>query len=137
MYWFDIKCFSWRFLHSQLKWCHFSYHYRANLSHDYFTNRQDRYVVIEDCADLSNFYVNLVSQICKFSFQLLPNGSTSLHSSWSPECHPFKGNKKKFIEEARKLVWEGFAKPLSKADNAIKEYSKFFEGFYIIQWYQI
>lgn len=78
----------------------------ANLSHDYFTNRQDRYVILEDCKDLANFYVNLIHKVCEFSLQLLPNGSTELHSAWPPDCHPYKGDKKKFIERAQRQIEE-------------------------------
>ncbi|XP_034249021.1 CDP-diacylglycerol--glycerol-3-phosphate 3-phosphatidyltransferase, mitochondrial [Thrips palmi] len=82
----------------------------ANLSHDYFTNRQDRYVIIEDCEDLANFYVNLVHKVCEFSFQLLPNGSTELHSAWPPDCHPYNGDKNKFIDNAQRQI-EKIIKP--------------------------
>ncbi|XP_071444099.1 CDP-diacylglycerol--glycerol-3-phosphate 3-phosphatidyltransferase, mitochondrial [Hetaerina americana] len=39
----------------------------ANLSHDYFTNRQDRYMLVEDCPQLADFYDGLVSCISNFS----------------------------------------------------------------------
>ncbi|XP_026276806.1 CDP-diacylglycerol--glycerol-3-phosphate 3-phosphatidyltransferase, mitochondrial isoform X3 [Frankliniella occidentalis] len=90
----------------------------ANLSHDYFTNRQDRYIVIEDCADLADFYANLIQQVSEFSFNLLPNGSTTLHPSWSQACHPFEGDKQMFIEEARQRVRKSFFSSMSKTDNA-------------------
>ncbi|XP_034934083.1 CDP-diacylglycerol--glycerol-3-phosphate 3-phosphatidyltransferase, mitochondrial [Chelonus insularis] len=45
----------------------------ANLSNDYFVNRQDRYFLIEDCKELSDFYYKLISLVAKFSFQLLPD----------------------------------------------------------------
>ena len=42
----------------------------ANLSEQYFTNRQDRYIWIRNNADLAAFYRILVSTICGMSFQL-------------------------------------------------------------------
>ena len=33
----------------------------ANLSQDYFTSRQDRYVLIENCPGLADYYEELVA----------------------------------------------------------------------------
>uniref|UniRef100_A0A8D9ACU7 CDP-diacylglycerol--glycerol-3-phosphate 3-phosphatidyltransferase n=1 Tax=Cacopsylla melanoneura TaxID=428564 RepID=A0A8D9ACU7_9HEMI len=46
----------------------------ANLSSDYFTNRQDRYILIEDHRQLSDFFDDLSRVLSKISFQLRPNG---------------------------------------------------------------
>ncbi|XP_034180645.1 phosphatidylglycerophosphate synthase 1 [Osmia lignaria lignaria] len=69
----------------------------ANLSNDYFTNRQDRYFLIEDCKDLCDFYDELVERVGNFSFVLQPNGSTILNSAI--KAHPLK-TPTKFIEHA-------------------------------------
>ncbi|PVU87133.1 hypothetical protein BB559_006205 [Furculomyces boomerangus] len=42
----------------------------ANLSRDYFTNRQDRYFMFSECSELSNYLEDLVVSISKFSYQL-------------------------------------------------------------------
>ncbi|KAK3912093.1 CDP-diacylglycerol--glycerol-3-phosphate 3-phosphatidyltransferase, mitochondrial, partial [Frankliniella fusca] len=89
----------------------------ANLSNDYFTNRQDRYIIIEDCPDLVDFYSNLVQKVCEFSLQLLPNGSTTLHPSWSEACHPYKGDMKMFIDEAQKRVLNIFPASISQSES--------------------
>lgn len=94
--------------------------FRANLSHDYFTNRQDRYVILEDCEDLANFYVNLIHKVCEFSFQLLPNGSTELHSAWPPDLHPYNGDKNKFVERAHRQIEEIIRPATLTSDNTIK-----------------
>lgn len=41
----------------------------ANLSEQYFTNRQDRYMWIKKNQNLANFYVALLNTICGFSFR--------------------------------------------------------------------
>ncbi|TMW69625.1 hypothetical protein Poli38472_001781 [Pythium oligandrum] len=41
----------------------------ANLSEDYFTNRQDRYVQMRDCGGLAAFYHQFVSTVATYSFQ--------------------------------------------------------------------
>ncbi|VDP08087.1 unnamed protein product [Soboliphyme baturini] len=60
----------------------------ANLSHDYFTSRQDRYITISNCGPLADFYTDLVAAVSRFSFQLHPNGQLNLSSG---TVHPFLG----------------------------------------------
>jgi len=74
----------------------------ANLSNDYFTNRQDRYLLIEECEKLANFYDGLIDQVSKFSFKLDDSNKVSLHPNWS--IHPSDGDASKFVREARNVV---------------------------------
>ncbi|KAJ1915249.1 CDP-diacylglycerol--glycerol-3-phosphate 3-phosphatidyltransferase [Mycoemilia scoparia] len=52
----------------------------ANLSTDYFTNRQDRYIEIKDQPHLTSYFKELVSTVCEFSYLL---ESTQQHSNSS------------------------------------------------------
>ncbi|KAK2714149.1 hypothetical protein QYM36_008652 [Artemia franciscana] len=74
----------------------------ANLSEDYFTNRQDRYVLLEDCEELADFYDDLVEIVSTFSFQLDSDDQIHLHSTWTE--HPFHGDFNGFVLEARKRI---------------------------------
>ncbi|KAI5065242.1 hypothetical protein GOP47_0019937 [Adiantum capillus-veneris] len=47
----------------------------ANLSSSYFTNRQDRYILIRDCPDLADYLCELVDTIASFSYILDTEGS--------------------------------------------------------------
>ena len=62
----------------------------ANLNHDYFTNRQDRYVIIKDSQDVSDFFSDLISHISDFSHSLeipeSPTGSSASLYLLSPNC---------------------------------------------------
>ncbi|KAE8224432.1 hypothetical protein CF319_g2672 [Tilletia indica] len=50
----------------------------ANLSRDYFTNRQDRYLLIQDHAPLSNYVHDLIGQrFAKHAYRLEPTSSPS------------------------------------------------------------
>ena len=72
--------------------CVLSCAFRANLSDSYFTNRQDRYVLIADCAELADYFEQLVTVVSSMSFQLQADDSMHL----SPElqhCHPFDGTR--------------------------------------------
>ncbi|MCO5550524.1 hypothetical protein L7F22_004011 [Adiantum nelumboides] len=46
----------------------------ANLSSSYFTNRQDRYIMLRDCQDLANYLCELVDTIASFSYILDSEG---------------------------------------------------------------
>ncbi|XP_063961961.1 CDP-diacylglycerol--glycerol-3-phosphate 3-phosphatidyltransferase, mitochondrial-like [Lytechinus pictus] len=66
----------------------------ANLSEMYFTNRQDRCILIRNCPELVNFFNKLVLAVGSLSFQLHPDNSLSLYSANS--IHPFEGDFEEF-----------------------------------------
>ncbi|KAL6741796.1 hypothetical protein Aduo_015015 [Ancylostoma duodenale] len=65
----------------------------ANLSDSYFVDRQDRYVLFENCKDLADFFCNVINAVGECSFLLNSDGSVALH----PNCsvHPYEGS---FVE---------------------------------------
>lgn len=67
----------------------------ANLSNDYFTNRQDRYFVIKD-NNLCDFYDGLIKRVQKFSIKVDENDSEEFGEYGSP----YEGSKNNFIEKA-------------------------------------
>lgn len=73
----------------------------ANLSHDYFTNRQDRYFVIKD-KKLSDFYCGLVKKVQSFSLKIDKHNQLALQEGWN--VAPYEGNKCKFIEKAKGTI---------------------------------
>lgn len=85
----------------------------ANLSNDYFTNRQDRYIVIRD-KRLSDFYYNLISKVQEFSLKANGNGTISLHPKW--EVSPYEGAKADFTDRASTLV-RNYFKQISEAQS--------------------
>ncbi|CAL1527046.1 unnamed protein product [Lymnaea stagnalis] len=76
----------------------------ANLSHDYFTNRQDRYILFNDCPEIAEFFNELVKGIMSFSFSLSPDNSLYLSPNWN--IHPYKGSDGglQFKQAARKKI---------------------------------
>ena len=46
----------------------------ANLSEDYFTDRQDRCIVIEDCAPLANYLDDLINLLADHSYLVDDSG---------------------------------------------------------------
>ena len=72
----------------------------ANLSTDYFTNRQDRYILIEECEPLATFCESLIRKIGEFSLQLQNDGSFCVPYTWQGG-HPYSGDYNHFISTAR------------------------------------
>jgi len=62
----------------------------ANLSDTYFTNRQDRYVVIENCPKLIDFFVSIFDAVSSCSVKLIADGSLNIYPTL--EEFPFHGD---------------------------------------------
>lgn len=91
----------------------------ANLSHDYFTNRQDRYLIIEDAKELVDFFDQLVETVCQFSLQLNSNNHLSLSSNFPH--HPYESNHVKFTLEAKRRIEALFESQLKKNSSNVFE----------------
>ena len=50
--------------------------FRANLSRDYFVDRQDRYFLFENCPNLTDYFADLVNRVAAHSYTLQRDGST-------------------------------------------------------------
>eukprot|EP00092_Neocalanus_flemingeri_P027299 GFUD01029609.1.p1 GENE.GFUD01029609.1~~GFUD01029609.1.p1 ORF type:complete len:463 (+),score=141.61 GFUD01029609.1:102-1490(+) len=74
----------------------------ANLSRDYFSARQDRYVVIEDCPGLADYYEGLVDTISTFSLGLDREEGFGIEQEFG--SHPYQGQLSEFVEESSGLV---------------------------------
>ncbi|KAK7877197.1 hypothetical protein WMY93_032099, partial [Mugilogobius chulae] len=59
----------------------------ANLSESYFTNRQDRYVLLENCSEVADFFSDLVEAVGDVSLQLQPDDSVNMMDGM---VHPYK-----------------------------------------------
>ncbi|CAH8637046.1 unnamed protein product [Heterobilharzia americana] len=53
----------------------------ANLSHEYFTTRQDRTWLFKNVPSLANFYVDLIHVISKFCYSVCPDGNLIANSN--------------------------------------------------------
>ncbi|XP_036937378.1 CDP-diacylglycerol--glycerol-3-phosphate 3-phosphatidyltransferase, mitochondrial isoform X2 [Acanthopagrus latus] len=75
----------------------------ANLSDSYFTNRQDRYVLLENCREVADFFSDLVEAVGDVSLQLQPDDSVTMLEGM---VHPYKGNRQDFSAAARQRIME-------------------------------
>lgn len=75
----------------------------ANLSDTYFTNRQDRYVLIRDSPNLCNYFDDLIKTISNFSMHLNANGEFSLNPNWDHDPRKYS-HRKRFLVDARNQV---------------------------------
>ena len=60
----------------------------ANLSDSYFTNRQDRYVFLQDCPEVADFFAELVEAVGDVSLQLQADDTVQVVEGM---VHPYKG----------------------------------------------
>ncbi|KAI6199767.1 CDP-diacylglycerol--glycerol-3-phosphate 3-phosphatidyltransferase [Aphelenchoides besseyi] len=74
----------------------------ANLSDTYFTNRQDRYVVIEDCPRLIEFFIAIYDCIASCSYKLVTNGDYKMNSTAQEEL--IKTDVRKFRREMNSKI---------------------------------
>ncbi|XP_030573257.1 CDP-diacylglycerol--glycerol-3-phosphate 3-phosphatidyltransferase, mitochondrial [Drosophila novamexicana] len=90
----------------------------ANLSNDYFTNRQDRYILIED-KPLADFYAQFIERVQEFSLAVGADAVEGLHHSW--RILPYEGTKDQFIRLAKEritnFVQEAYQKQLQLRDQ--------------------
>ncbi|KAA3677537.1 CDP-diacylglycerol---glycerol-3-phosphate 3-phosphatidyltransferase [Paragonimus westermani] len=73
----------------------------ANLSHEYFTKRQDRAWVFERLPALADFYSGLVRTVSRFCYHLTPSG---IPVPLSLETDPKRANLKSFKDSFRNAV---------------------------------
>ncbi|XP_063817381.1 CDP-diacylglycerol--glycerol-3-phosphate 3-phosphatidyltransferase, mitochondrial isoform X2 [Pseudophryne corroboree] len=75
----------------------------ANLSDSYFTNRQDRYILLQGCSEVADFFSELVGAVGDVSLQLHPDDSTQIEEMM---VHPYEGDKSRYCDTARNRVME-------------------------------
>ncbi|XP_075626751.1 CDP-diacylglycerol--glycerol-3-phosphate 3-phosphatidyltransferase, mitochondrial isoform X1 [Balearica regulorum gibbericeps] len=76
----------------------------ANLSDLYFTNRQDRYVLLQDSPEIADFFTELVDAIGDLSLQLQRDDTVRMVEGM---VHPYQGrDKMAYCEIANRRVME-------------------------------
>jgi CDP-diacylglycerol--glycerol-3-phosphate 3-phosphatidyltransferase len=79
----------------------------ANLSDDYFTNRQDRYHIIS-CKQITDYFAQVHATVCSISYRVAPNPSApgGFDLDWpTTNAHPAPLNDpKEYITQATKLL---------------------------------
>lgn len=90
----------------------------ANLSSDYFTNRQDRYILIED-KSLADFYAKFIAKVQQFSMAIQSDSEAVLHKGW--EHLPYEGYKHDFTSRAKSMIVEFFNEVMAEQKEAIEK----------------
>ncbi|OQR67545.1 CDP-diacylglycerol--glycerol-3-phosphate 3-phosphatidyltransferase, partial [Tropilaelaps mercedesae] len=88
----------------------------ANLSNQYFDQRQDRYVLFHNAPELANYYARLVDTVGKFSFHLDATNQLTVQDSRS--LHPYQTPLDNFTRNARKLL-EDFLRPNKAPEDEV------------------
>ena len=68
-------------------------------------SRQDRYIVIEDCAPLATFCEELVRKISQFSLHLKKDGSFQVCQEWKGG-HPVEGDYAKYKSAVKQSLMQ-------------------------------
>ena len=84
---------------------------RANLSHDYFTNRQDRYILFSDSKRLTDYFSDLAGTISSHSYCVAPD--EELRPALDFDHLASKENSRKY----RRLVSESVRNLLRSGQN--------------------
>ncbi|XP_043924098.1 CDP-diacylglycerol--glycerol-3-phosphate 3-phosphatidyltransferase, mitochondrial [Protopterus annectens] len=75
----------------------------ANLSDSYFTNRQDRYILLKGCSEIADFFEELVNAIGDASLQLQQDDTVKMKRGM---VHPYQGCRSKFCKAANQRIME-------------------------------
>ncbi|KAM8946246.1 CDP-diacylglycerol--glycerol-3-phosphate 3-phosphatidyltransferase, mitochondrial [Pelodytes ibericus] len=73
----------------------------ANLSDSYFTNRQDRYLLLQGCPEVADFFSELVGAVGDMSLQLQPDDSVLTEDGME---HPYQGDKATYCDAANRRI---------------------------------
>lgn len=77
----------------------------ANLSNDYFKQRQDRYIMIND-INLSDFYYQLIERVQELSVQVASDNKYYSHPKWN--MLPYEEDQKRFVAQANDSICKFF-----------------------------
>ncbi|KAG0198728.1 CDP-diacylglycerol--glycerol-3-phosphate 3-phosphatidyltransferase [Mortierella sp. GBA30] len=102
----------------------------ANMSHDYFTNRQDRYMTFHN-KDISDYYCDLVSTVSSLSYSLQDKKSTFSLEIGSGVPDPVKESKQFKLHAAKTM--RAFLKKWSNVPQSPKDASYDTTLFPVIQ----
>jgi len=86
--------------------------------------RQDRYILIEDCKPLVDFYIGLIELLGRMSFQLTNKNTLTLDPTW--KHHPYKSPYQTYASEARKQLLQYYNTHIIKHTTSEKGKIKFF-----------
>lgn len=76
----------------------------ANLSESYFTNRDDRYILVKNCPKLSDYFHDVIDTVSSFSMKLSSDGGLDVDSN---DCkhHPLENSTRHaFIQDGRAKI---------------------------------
>ncbi|XP_074648127.1 CDP-diacylglycerol--glycerol-3-phosphate 3-phosphatidyltransferase, mitochondrial-like [Tubulanus polymorphus] len=93
----------------------------ANLSDSYFTNRQDRYVLIKDCPQLADFFHGLVDTVSSMSFRVLPDNSEVMFDPTMPHPYTEADGGENFKSEAQKRILDYVASKIPQKSIDFRE----------------
>lgn len=89
----------------------------ANLTKEYFTDRQDRYMLMSQHRRLADFYHGLIEQICSVSLRLTADNRLEAREA---HPHPYLSPSGLYEKHAREVIWGYYQKAMKQKDNVLK-----------------
>lgn len=99
----------------------------ANLSCDYFVNRQDRYVLFKDSKELADFFADTVHTTLAHSYTLNAEGSTNIPSAFSVDPLSSRKAARVFKSSLCKAIRNLFTPSPKKTPSQFEEHSSEFD----------
>uniref|UniRef100_A0A1B6MU30 CDP-diacylglycerol--glycerol-3-phosphate 3-phosphatidyltransferase n=1 Tax=Graphocephala atropunctata TaxID=36148 RepID=A0A1B6MU30_9HEMI len=89
----------------------------ANLTKEYFTNRQDRYMLVSGCGALADFCAGLITRLSSVSLRLTVDGELL---PILPHLHPTLAPVGQYEQHARDIVWGYYKQALAQGSTHFK-----------------
>ncbi|XP_014777063.1 CDP-diacylglycerol--glycerol-3-phosphate 3-phosphatidyltransferase, mitochondrial isoform X1 [Octopus bimaculoides] len=86
----------------------------ANLSETYFTNRQDRYILFNNCPEMADFFSSLIKTVASFSFQVNSDCSVTFPEEFG--VHPYEDS-----DDGSRFKWKARDKVLALLRKTVNE----------------
>jgi CDP-diacylglycerol--glycerol-3-phosphate 3-phosphatidyltransferase len=94
----------------------------ANLSHNYFTNRQDRYFIIQECEPFSDYCEDYINSLCNVSYTANSMGELFLPQHKVDPIKEKVNYTNNLLQQFKMFKYENRVKIVSGADLNINEY---------------
>lgn len=89
--------------------------HRANMTEEYFTDRQDRYMLVPRCKAMADFCDGLITKLCSVSLRLTLDDTLE-----SPaHLHPYLSPMDLYIEYAYNVVWGYYQQCLEQSQKTL------------------
>lgn len=85
------------------------------MTKEYFTDRQDRYMLVSNCKPMADFCEGLVEKLCSVSLRLTQDNSLEPPK----HLHPYLSPKDLYVKYACNVVWGYYQQALKRSKKTL------------------